>query len=55
MVALGLEGFPYLPHAAFATQRLIELLEHELSHLILSQILATGATDVAFLEVLAKC
>ena len=43
VVTLGLKGLPYLPHAAFSTHRLIELLEHEPSHLILSQILATGA------------
>ena len=39
----------------FVTCRLIELLEHEPSHLILSHILATGAPDAAFLQVLAKC
>ena len=55
MVTLGLKGLPYFPYAAFATRRLIELLEHELSHFILSHILATGTPDIAFLEVLAKC
>ena len=55
MVTLGLKGLPHFSHAAFATRRLIELLEHEPSHLIFSHILATGAPDVAFLEVLAKC
>ena len=55
MVTLGLKGLPYFPYAAFATRRLIELLEHELSHFILSHILATGTSDIAFLEVLSKC
>ena len=54
MVTLGLEAPPYFPHAAFATRRLIELLEHEPSHLILTQILSTGTPYVAFLEVLSK-
>ena len=55
MVTLGFKGLPHFSHAAFATHRLIELLEHEPSHLILSHILATGTPDIAFLEVLAKC
>ena len=55
MVTLGLKGLPNFPHAAFSTHRLIELLEHEPSHLVLSHILAMGAPDIAFLEVPAKC
>ena len=55
MVTLGLKGLPYFPHASLANHRLIELLEDEPSHLVLSRILATGAPDIAFLEVAAKC
>ena len=54
-MTLGFKSLPHFSHATFATHRLIELLEHEPSHLILSHILATGTPDIAFLKVLAKC
>jgi hypothetical protein len=53
-MAVVLQGLPDLANTAFPTLGLAELVEYQLSHLIVLHALAAGGTEFAFFEILAQ-